>query len=97
MSNTIEELRAKVEKNDNDVDLRIEFGVALAEELCYEEAARQFQKAVELTPSRADGHYNLGVLFGQFLLIILHLIKQALSELQSEELLFLLSHLPNLI
>jgi len=68
MSNTIEELKAKVEANDNDVDLRIEFGIALAEELCYEEAAIHFQKAVELTPSRADGHYNLGVLFGQFLL-----------------------------
>lgn len=68
MSNTIEELKLKVEENDNDVDLRIEFGIALAEECCYEEAAKQFEKAVELTPQRADGHYNLGVLFGKFLL-----------------------------
>ena len=68
MGNAIEELRAKVEENGNDVDLLNEFGIALAEECCYEEAAKQFEKAVELTPQRADSHYNLGVLFGKFLL-----------------------------
>jgi Flp pilus assembly protein TadD len=68
LSNSIDDLRAKVEESGNDVDLRVQFGIALAEECCYEEAARQFEKAVELAPLRAEGHYNLGVLYGKFLL-----------------------------
>ena len=68
MGKLIDELKAKVEKDETNVDLRLDFGMALAEEHCYEEAARQFEKAIELTPQRADSHYNIGVLFGKFLL-----------------------------
>ena len=68
MANDLETLAGKVESEPENADLRMDFGVALAEDGQLVRAAEELEKAIELDPAMAKAHYNLGVIFGRVLL-----------------------------
>lgn len=64
----LDALKQAVSDSPKDAQLRCEYGTALAEAGELKAAAEQLEEAANLDPELTVAHYNIGVLFGRFLL-----------------------------
>lgn len=63
LDDSIVEMERRVESHPDSADLRNDFGNLLAERRFYEDAARQYEKAIDLDESHFLAAYNLGLLW----------------------------------
>ncbi len=56
-------LQRSVELNDEDIDARFQYALALAQSEVYEMAVKQFEIIINKDPNHADAYYNLGVAY----------------------------------
>lgn len=68
MTSSTDTLRSAAAAEPENPDRRMELGLALAAEGNLRGAAAEFEEAIRLDPERAVAHYNLGVVYGRFLL-----------------------------
>ncbi len=87
MSTKFERLEKKVAQEPKDAQLRMDYGIALAESGQPGAAAEQFEDAIKLDGMLAEAHYNLGVLYGRCLLHDLAL-DEHWEDVSDEEILF---------
>jgi tetratricopeptide (TPR) repeat protein len=50
-------------ESDNEADLYIQLAQVYAENEDYEQAIKNYQKAIKLEPNNANSHYNLGLVY----------------------------------
>lgn len=87
MTDNLDQLKKQVKDSPDDAAAHLDYGIALGEVHRFNEAVREFKRLVELNPESADGHYNLGVIYGKCLLEDLA-VDELWEDHSDEEILF---------
>ena len=87
VTDSLTDLRQRIKDRPHDAAAHMDYGIALGEAHQFDEAVREFERVVELDPDSAEGHYNLGVVYGKCLLEDLA-VDELWEDHSDEEILF---------